>query len=123
MASPEEILFAQTRYKLQDDIIAFVESYFMEAEVRIVGRSIGPAGRMLGHTLQGHDFSLEYDLEDSQNAHHKEHLGIRIRHENWKPKITIWAQRSMMETFFSDQLTEVIKEKIRDCIDKTITQS
>lgn len=123
MATPEEILFGETRQKLKNDIDAFVQSYAEEAEVKIVGLSIGLAGSVLGHTLQGHDFSLEYDLEDSQNDLHKELLGIRIRHENWKPKVTIWARKNMMETFFSDQLTEAIKEKLRDCIDKTITQT
>jgi len=123
MAIPEEILFANIRQKLKDDIHAFVQSYAEEAEVKIVGLSAALSGSILGHTLQGHDISLEYDLEDSQNDLHKEFLGIRIRHENWKPKVTIWARMSMMETFFSDQLTEVIKEKLRACIDKTITQA
>ncbi len=123
MATQEEIQFAKTRQKLKDDINAFVQSYVEEAEVKIMGVFAALSGSVLGHTLQGHDMNLEYELEDSQNDFHKELLGIRIRHENWKPKVTIWARKSMMETFFADQLTEVLKEKLRECIDKTITRA
>ena len=123
MATPEEIQFARIRHKLKDDIHAFVEEYVVEAEVKVVGQFCGLAGTTLGHTLKGHDMALEYDLVDSQNDRYKELLGIRIRQDDWKAKVTIWARKSMMETFVSDQLTEVIKEKLRDCIDKTITQA
>lgn len=123
MPSEAEIHFSKIRHKLKDEIHDFVQNYAKKAEVTFIGLSIGLAGSVLGHTLQGHDVAFEYNLADSKDEARTEFLGIRIRHEAWKPKVTIWGSRSMMESFFAEELTEAMKEKIRDCVDKTITQA
>jgi len=119
----KEIEFSKKRRRLQDEIIAFVQDYLKEAGVDTIGESHMCAGVCHPHTLEGHDLAFEYRMRDPKVPEHTEVVGIRIRHENWQPKITVWGRRSMMESFLCDRLTEEVKNKIMDCIDKTITQA
>lgn len=119
----KEIQFAKIRYRLQDEIIKFVEAYVKEAEVDVIEAVHSCAGVCLPQTLEGHDLSFEYHLQDPKIPQHTEIIGIRIRHENWQPKITVWGRKSMMESFLCDSLTDAVKNKIMDCIDQTITQA
>ena len=118
----KEIEFSQKRHHLQHEIIVFVGAYVKEAEIEIVERSCMCAGICHPNTLEGHDIALEYHLQDSKIPKQSEVIGIRIRHEHWRPKITIWGRKSMMESFLCDDLSEEVKNKLMDCIDKTITQ-
>jgi len=119
----KEIEFSKKRRRLQEEITAFVRDYLKEAEIDTIEESHMCAGTCQPHTLEGHDLASEYHLQDPQIPKHTEVFGIRIRHENWQPKVTVWGQSSMMESFLCDNLTEDVKNKIRDCIDKTITQT
>jgi hypothetical protein len=118
----KEIAFAKMRRQLQKEIAEFVEAYAKEAEVEAIEFSSSCAGTCHPHTLQGHDLAFDFCFQDRKVPEQTEVVGIRIRHENWQPKITVWGRRSMMESFFSDKLTDTVKNKIMDCIDKTITQ-
>jgi len=122
-AESQEVEFAKKRRALQNEIDLFVQDYIKEAGVEQIGGGGFCAGTCHPHTLEGHDLAFQYHLQDPQIPEHKELVEIRIRQEKWQPKLTIWGRKSMMESFLCDQLTDEVKSKIMDCIDKTITQS
>lgn len=121
--NPKEPEFAKTRRCLQAEILAFMESYSREAGVNQIRHGCRLAGTAHPRTLIGHDLALDWCFQDPQEPTHAEEVGIRIRHENWDPKVTVWSTHSMMESFRGDHLTDEIKNKLMDCVDKTITQS
>lgn len=121
--NPKEPEFAQKRRRLQKEILAFVEGYVQEAGVKLTGSGSRLAGTVDPKTLADHDVALDWGFEDLQEPAHTEELGVRIRHEQWEPKVTVWSTRSIMESFSCDRLTDEVKNKLMDCIDKTITQT
>jgi len=126
MTTPEyqppqcEIDFAKARRALAEAIGPFVTSYADEAKLEIRAGGASLVGSILPHTLQGQDMSFEYELfpKDPNIEAAGERLGIRIRSDNWKTKLTVWSTRTMMESFVVQELTDKVKDKIRDCMDK-----
>jgi len=123
MATMDAIQFGKTRQELVSAIASFVEQYVKDAGVEVIRHHCGLAGTVQPHTLQGHDMACEFVLRDPEIPDHTQFVGIRIRHVNWQPVITIWGDRSAMEDFTCASLTEAVKNKLMDCIDKTITQA
>jgi len=119
MPDEKEAACAQTWMRLHTEIHEFVTSYCKEAGVHIYSQNTGRCGRMRDHTLAGHDMRLDYGLaKPDSDGSRKEELGVRLRQKNFDPFVTIWSTNSQMRDFDANDLTEPIKEFLRDSIDQ-----
>ncbi|MFZ2644226.1 MAG: hypothetical protein WA117_24760 [Verrucomicrobiia bacterium] len=122
--NPKEKHCAQVWLTLNKQAHDFVCAYCSEAGIQIVGFASNRAGSVLGHTIHGHDVSLEYTLvpKGEPPTAKSEHIGIRLRQRNFEPFVTVWGSNSMMCDIETSELSEPLKSVLRDCIDKALTR-
>ena len=90
----------------------------------MTGKHAGCPGTVHGHTIRGHEQSLEYTLvpEDSTDSHSRKMVCVRIRQKDFKSFITLWGTDSLMQDFSAAEINDEIREYLRDLVDRVVTR-
>lgn len=120
MTEQKEIECAQTWRRVMSEIHEFVEAYCEEVDAGVRSFSPGMPGSIHPHTIRNHEHHLGYRVADSLGDGEGGFVGIRLRQRDFDPFLTVWSDETMMKDFNSCELTEDVKDAIRQGIDRVM---
>jgi len=122
MNDPSEIECAQIWKKAMAEIHGFVEEYCDEVGAGVRSFFPGMPGKIHSNTIRHHEHHLGYRVAYEAGEGRGGFLGIRLRQKDFKPYLTVWSDETMMQDFDLCELSEGVKEAIREGIDRVMVK-
>lgn len=121
MIAQEEIDCAKIWNQVRNEAHEFIMEYCDEIGARI--RAVTPAipGRFPSDTVKDHEHHLGYEISDKDSDRHGVSIGVRLRQKQFAPFLTVWSDNTMMTDYDHCELSDTVKEHLRDAIEKAVT--
>jgi len=121
MTDPKDIECERTRIQAQRKLYEFINDYCEEVGAHIKEMKPAIAGNFPSRTVSGHEHHLGYRISSGDPEHRGEWIGIRLRQRDKIPFVTVWSDQTLMRDFETCDLTEELKEHLRDCIAEAVS--
>lgn len=121
MISQEEIECARTWENVRNETFEFILEYTAEIGAKVCKVRPAIPGRFPSTTVTDHEHHIGIEVAADLSDDHAMSMGIRFRQNNSQPFLTIWSDKTMMKDFEPCELTEEVKEHLRDCIEGAMT--
>lgn len=121
MTDQKDIECARTWRQVWMQLHEFVDHYCEEIGAHITEMKPATPGRFPSRTVGEHEHHLGYKVSSGDPEHRGEWIGIRLRQKNKVPFVTVWSDQTLMRDFDSCDLSEELKEHLKDCIAEAVS--
>lgn len=121
MNDPKDLECEESWMQNQRVIHEFIEQFCEEIGGQFKELRCASPGNFPSRCVSEHEHQLDCRISGDDPDRGGSWIGIRFRQKEKVPFLTIWSAQTLMRDFDSCELTEELKEHLRDCIVEAVS--